>query len=197
SSAARTSSGPESATTPTSLPSCGARMTALSRSCCFCRVVIVRDSPSLICKQATETPLSLRERFLKVLQLAAVAEAEKPGHAEMIPGAEQDAVLRAQLLDDLEGRNGAAIMRPANRARCRGVPGEGVAEGLEPRVHHRIGRVQDASRAVDDLLAHQRIEGDGGQMIRRARWTNCRIVVRGPRFLPDRPLRRDPTDADP
>ena len=104
-------------------------------------------------------------------------------------------MLRAQLLDDFEGRNGAAIVRPANRARCGGMPGEGIAEGLEPRCHHRIVRVQDASRAVDDLLAHQRIERDGRQMIRRARWTDRRVVVPGPRFLAERRLRHDPSDA--
>ena len=42
--AARTSSGPASAATPTSLPSCGERMTAVSRSRCCCCVVIDRGS---------------------------------------------------------------------------------------------------------------------------------------------------------
>src|SRR2546425_13354044 len=84
-----------------------------------------------------------------MLQLAAVAEPQESGHPKVIARAEQHAVLRAQLLDDFQRRDGAAVARPANRAGVRWMPGEGVAERLEPRFHHRIVRVQDAPRALD------------------------------------------------
>ena len=63
-----------------------------------------------------------------MLQLAAIAEAQKARHAEMVARAEQHAVLGAQFFDDLERRDRAAIADPADRARVRRMPGERVAE---------------------------------------------------------------------
>ena len=123
-----------------------------------------------------------------MLQLTAIAEAQKARHAEMVAGAEQHAVLGAQFFDDLGRRDRAAIADPADRARVRRMPGERVAEALEPGFHHRIIRVQDAARAFDELFAHERIERDGGEVVGRPRRTDRRVVVPRPRFLAERGL---------
>src|SRR5438309_5895651 len=180
--AARTSSGPASATTPTSLPSWGARITAVSRSFCCCFVVI-DPRPHSVTEQATQPALGFRERFLEMLQLAAVAKAEKARHPEVITRTEQHAVLRAQFLDDFRRRDCAAIAGPADRAGVRCMPGERVAKRLEPGFHHRIVRVQHAPRALDQLVAHVGIEGDGGEMVGRARRADRRVIVPRPRLL--------------
>src|SRR6266550_765704 len=189
SSAARTSSGPASATTPTSLPSWGARMTAVSLSFCLCVVVIS------VGEQPPQPALRLGERFLEVLQVAAEAEPQEARHPEVIAGAEQHAVLRAQLLDDFGRGDRAAVARPADRAGVRRMPGERVAEPLEPRLHHGIVRVQDPARALDQLVAHVGIEGDGGEVIGRARRADRCVVVPRPRLLREAGLGDDPADA--
>src|SRR2546430_9091192 len=95
-------------------------------------------------EQPPQAALRLGERFLEMLQLAAEAEPQESGHPKVIAGAEQHAVLRAQLFDDFRRRDGAAVARPANRAGVRWMPGEGVAERLEPRFHRseerRVGK---------------------------------------------------------
>ena len=113
----------------------------------------------------------------------AEAEPQEARHPEMIAGAEQHAVLRAQLLDDFRRRNRAAVARPANRAGVRRVPAEGVAERLEPRFHHRVVRVEDAPGALDQLVAHVGIERNGGEMVGRAGRPDRRVVVSSPRLL--------------
>src|SRR6266566_4623454 len=82
----------------------------------------------------------------------------------------------------------AGIADPADRARVGRMPGERVAEALEPGFHHRIIRVQDAARAFDELFAHERIERDGGEVVGRPRGTDRRVVVPRPRFLAERGL---------
>src|SRR5258707_3253132 len=118
-----------------------------------------------------------------MLQLADEAKPQESGRAEVIAGTEQHAVLRAQLFDDVERRDRAAVARPANRASARRVPAERVTEGLEPRFHHWIVRVQDAPSALDQLVAHVGIERDRGEMIRRAGRPDEGEVVTRPDLL--------------
>src|SRR3989454_126941 len=49
-----------------------------------------------------EGPLRLRQRFLEVQQLLAVAEPDVVGQAEVLPGNEQHAVFGAHLLHELQ-----------------------------------------------------------------------------------------------
>src|SRR6267378_920146 len=170
--AARTSSGPASLIAPTSLLSCGARMSV--------EVLIS------VGEQPPQAAFGFGEGFLEMLEVASIAESQEPRHAEVVAGTEQHAVLRAQLLDDLQGRDRAAVAGPTDRAGVRGMPGEGVAERLEPRFHHGKVRVQDAPGAVDELLAHMRVQSERAEVIRRARWTDRRVIVPGPCLLAER-----------
>src|SRR6059036_863666 len=61
-----------------------------------------RPAPS-VAEQALQAPLGLGERRLQLGQLVAVAEAQVAGEAEMLAGAEQHAVLGADLFDDVHG----------------------------------------------------------------------------------------------
>src|SRR6266850_6413223 len=152
-------------------------------------------SSSSISEQATQGALGLGEGLLEVLQVFAEPEPQERRHPEVLAGDEQDTVLRADLLDDFRGGDCLAIARPADRPRLRGMPGEGVAEALEPRFHHGIVGVQDAARALEQFLAYARVERHGPQVIGGARGTDRRVVMARPDLLRDRRRRNDPADA--
>src|SRR6266513_2733604 len=107
-----------------------------------------------------QTPLRLGQRLLKVLQLLAVSEPQMPRNAEVLARHEQHAVLGTQLLHDIEGTHPVPVAHPADGSRLRCVPAEPVAEPLEPLLQHREIRLENPPRPLQQLLAHQRVEGD-------------------------------------
>src|SRR3989449_3212148 len=84
-----------------------------------------------------EGPLRLRQRFLEVQQLLAVAEPDMVGQAEVLPGNEQHAVFGTHLLHELQRVYRLAVLHETDRPRLWRLPGEGVAEALEPPLEHR------------------------------------------------------------
>src|SRR3989454_6695722 len=95
-----------------------------------------------------EGPLRLRQRFLEVLQLLAVAEPDVLGKAEVLPGNEQHAVFGAHLLHELQRVHRLAVLHQTDRPRLRRLPAEGVAEALQPPLEHRVVGLEDAPRAL-------------------------------------------------
>src|SRR3989475_7651352 len=128
-----------------------------------------------------EGPLRLRQRFLQVLQLLAVAEPDVLGKAEVLPGNEQHAVFGAHLLHELERVHRLAVLHQTDRPRLRRLPAEGVAEVLQPPLEHRVVGLEDAPRALEQLLPHPGLERYGGEMIRRAGRADWGVVVPRPR----------------
>src|SRR3989441_2375785 len=120
-----------------------------------------------------EGPLRLRQRFLEVQQLLAVAEPDVVGQAEVLPGNEQHAVFGAHLLHELQRVYRLAVLHETDRPRLWRLPGEGVAEALEPPLEHRVVGLEDAPRALEQLVPHPGLERHGGEMIRRAGRADC------------------------
>src|SRR5437667_8939195 len=85
----------------------------------------------------SERPLRLRQRFLEVLQLLAVAEPDVVGQAEVLPGNDQHAVFGAHLLHELERAHCLAVLNETDRPRLLPLAGEGDAQELESCVGHR------------------------------------------------------------
>src|SRR3989442_2429314 len=79
-----------------------------------------------------EGPLRLRQRFLEVQQLLAVAEPDVVGQAEVLPGNEQHAVFGAHLLHELQRVYRLAVLHETDRPRLWRLPSEGGAEALRP-----------------------------------------------------------------
>src|SRR3989449_1290981 len=128
----RVASPSAGARTPRSTAATVAAMESLSRNASSGTTRIsVGEHPS-------ERPLRLRQRFLEVLQLLAVAEPDVVGQAEVLPGNEQHAVFGAHLLHELERAHRLAVLNEADRPRLRRLPAEGVAEALQPLLEHRI-----------------------------------------------------------
>src|SRR3989475_9632278 len=100
----------------------------------------------------SERPLRLRQRFLEVLQLLAVAEPDVVGQAEVLPGNEQHAVFGAHLLHELERAHRLAVLNETDRPRLRRLPAEGVAEALRPPLHPWVGDLEEARRALAHLF---------------------------------------------
>src|SRR6266704_2158477 len=84
-----------------------------------------------------QAPLRFGERFLEVMQLLTEPEAEVARQTEVLAWDEQNAVLGAHLLHQLERGDAVAVLHEANRAGLRRVPGERVAEALQPLLEHR------------------------------------------------------------
>src|SRR5207244_10414913 len=120
-----------------------------------------------------EGPLRLRQRFLEVLQLLAVGEPDVLGKAEVLPGNEQHAVFGPHLLHELQRAHRLAVLHEADRPRLRRLPAEGVAEALEPLLEHRIVGLEDAPRALEQLLPHPGLDRHGGEVVRRAGGRGC------------------------
>src|SRR5256712_6010700 len=129
-----------------------------------------------------EGPLRLRQRFLEVLQLLAVAEPDVLGKAEVLPGNEQHAVFGPHLLHELQRAHRLAVLHEADRPRLRRLPAEGVAEALEPLLEHRIVGLEDAPRALEQLLSHPGLERHGGGVVRCAGRADRRVGVPRPRL---------------
>src|SRR2546428_1083653 len=129
-----------------------------------------------------EGPLRLRQPLLEVLQLLAVAEPDVVGKAEVLPGNEQHAVFGAHLLHELQRAHRLAVFHETDRPRLRRLPAEGVAEALEPPLEHRAVRLEDAPRALEQLVPHARVDHDGGEVVRRAGGADRGVVVPGPRL---------------
>src|SRR3989475_2275989 len=128
-----------------------------------------------------ESPLRLRQRFLEVMQLLAVAEPDVLGKAEVLPGNEQHAVFGAHLLHELQRVHRLAVLHQTDRPRLRRRPAAGVAEVLQPPLEHRVVGLEDAPRALEQLLPHPGLERYGGEMIRRAGRADWGVVVPRPR----------------
>src|SRR2546422_6021816 len=64
----------------------------------------------LVGEHPPEGPLRLRQRFLEVLQLLAVAEPDVVGQAEVLPGNEQHAVFGAHFLHELQRVHRLAVL---------------------------------------------------------------------------------------
>src|SRR6266853_2595924 len=142
-----------------------------------------------------QAPLRLRQRVLQVPQLLAVAESHVPRHAEVLAWHEQHTVLGAQLLDQVERTRRVLVPRPADRSRLRCLPAEPVPETIEPRLEDREIRRENPPRPLEQLLAHQGIEGDGREVVARARRANGGGVVARPRVGAELGRRDDPADA--
>src|SRR3989454_567927 len=142
-----------------------------------------------------EAPLRLRQRLLEVLQLLAVAEPEVVGKAEVLAGNEQHAVLGAHLLHELQRAHRLAVLHEADRPRLRRLPAEGVAEALEPLLEHRIVGLEDAPRALEQLVPHPGLERHGGEVVRRAGGADRGVVVPRPRLGREGWRGDDPADA--
>src|SRR2546422_1290459 len=141
----RVASPSAGARTPRSTAATVAAMESLSRNASSGTTRIsVGEHPS-------ERPLRLRQRFLEVLQLLAVAEPDVVGQAEVLPGNEQHAVFGAHLLHELERAHRLAVLNETDRPRLRRLPGEGVAEALGPPLEHRGVGLEDAPRALDQF----------------------------------------------
>src|SRR3989454_3754823 len=141
-----------------------------------------------------EAPLRLRQRLLEVLQLLAVAEPEVVGKAEVLAGNEQHAVFGAHLLHELQRAHRLAVLHEADRARLRRLPAEGVAEALEPPLEHRVVGLENAPRALEQLVPHARVERDGGEVVRRAGGADGGVVVPRPRLARKGGRGDDPAD---
>ena len=101
----------------------------------------------------------------------------------------------ADLLDDLQRAHALAVLHEADRARQGQRPGERVAEALQPFLEDRIVGGEDATRALEDPLPRARGEGEGGEVVGRARGSDGRVVVARPRLGGE--LRRGDEPADP
>src|SRR2546426_1247562 len=124
----------------------------------------------------------LRRRFLEVQQLLAVAEPDMVGQAEVVPGNEEHVVFGAHLPHELQRVYRLAVLHETDRPRLWRLPGEGVAEALEPPLEHRVVGLEDAPRALEQLVPHPGLERHGGEMIRRAGRAGCGVVVPRPRL---------------
>src|SRR2546428_6503974 len=109
-----------------------------------------------------EGPLRLRQRFLEVQQLLAVAEPDVVGQAEVLPGNEQHAVFGAHLLHELQRVYRLAVLHETDRPRLWRLPGAGVAEALEPPLEHPVVGLEDAPRALEELVPNPGLERHGG-----------------------------------
>src|SRR5437660_7734204 len=148
-------------------------------------------------EHALQAALRLGQRLLEVVQLLAEAEADVIGQTEMIAWHQQHAVLGAHLFDELEARNRLAVLHQADGAGLGRMPGEGVPEALEPGLEHGVVRLEDAPRALEQLIAHSGLERDGGEMVARARGADGGVVVPRPRLRRERRRRGDPADPPP
>src|SRR5438477_5430052 len=144
-----------------------------------------------------QAALRLGQRLLEVVQLLAVTEADVIGQTEMIARHEQHAVLGPYLLHELERGDRLAVLHETNGAGVGRVPRERVPETLQPRLEHRIVRLEDAARALEQLVAHPRLERDRGEVVARPRGADGRVVVSCPRLRRERGRRHDPADAQP
>src|SRR6266540_5466146 len=124
-----------------------------------------------------QAPLRFRERFLEVMQLFAESEADVVRQAEVIAGHEQDAVLGAHLLHQLERADPLAILHETDRPGLRRIPREGVAEALQPLLEHGVVGLEDPPGALEQLLAHAGLERDGREVVARAGGADGRVVV--------------------
>src|SRR5204863_8133737 len=144
-----------------------------------------------------QAALRLGQRLLEVVQLLAVPEADVIGQTEMIARHEQHAVLGPYLLHELERGDRLAVLHETNGAGVGRVPRERVPETLQPRLEHRIVRLEDAARALEQLVAHPRLERDRGEGVARPGGPDGRVVVSCPRLRRERGRRHDPADAQP
>src|SRR2546430_1303658 len=144
-----------------------------------------------------QAALRLGQRLLEVVQLLAVPEADVIGQTEMIARHEQHAVLGPYLLHDLERGDRLAVLHETNGAGVGRVPRERVPETLQPRLEHRIVRLEDAARALEQLVAHPRLERDPGEVVARPPGAHGGVVLACPGLPPGPGPRHDPTDPQP
>src|SRR5439155_20169592 len=94
-----------------------------------------------------QASLGLGECFLEVIELLAESEADVVRKAEVVARHQEDAVLRPHLLHQLEGADPLAVPGEADRPGVRRMPGERVAEALQPRLEHRVVGLEDTAGA--------------------------------------------------
>src|SRR5438552_10666373 len=145
-------------------------------------------------EDALQTPLGLGERFPKVVQLIAEAEADVVRQPEVIARHEQHAVLCPHLLYQVESADRLAVAHEPDGARLRGVPAERVAEALQPLLDHRVVGAQDPASTREHLLPHPRLEYHSGEMVAGARWPDRGVVVPRPRIPRESRGCHDPAD---
>src|SRR2546425_5439371 len=92
-----------------------------------------------------QASLGLGECFLEVIELLAESEADVVREAEVVARHQEDAVLRPHLLHQLEGADPLAVPGEADRPGVRRMPGERVAEALQPRLEHRVVGLEDTA----------------------------------------------------
>src|SRR2546427_12974500 len=145
-------------------------------------------------EHALQAALRLRQRLLKMVQLLAVTEPDVIGQTEMIARHEQHAVLGALSLDQLERAHRLAVLHETDGSGQRRVPAEAVSEALQPLLEHGIVRVEDAAGALEQLLAHPRLERRGGEVVAGAGRADGGVVVPRPRVRRERGWCHDPAD---
>src|SRR3989442_7071685 len=140
-------------------PSAGARKPRSTAATVAAMESLSRNASSgttriLVGEHPPEGPLRLRQRFLEVLQVLAVAEPDVVGQAEVLPGNEQHAVFGAHFLHELQRVHRLAVLHETDRPRLWRLPGEGVAEALEPPPEPRVVGLEAAPRAAQHLVPH-------------------------------------------
>src|SRR5260370_14988991 len=104
-----------------------------------------------------QAPLGRRERFSELPGRLAETEPKMVRQPEVLARHEQDAVLRAQLLHERQPVDAVAIAREADRPRVGRVPRERVSEAPQPGLEHRVVRLEDAARALQQAVWHWRL----------------------------------------
>src|SRR3989441_13327243 len=131
-------------------------------------------------------PRSTLFPYTTLFRSLAESEADVVREAEVVARHQEDAVLRPHLLPQLERADPLAVPGEADRPGVRRMPGERVAEALQPRLEHGVVGLEDTAGALEQLLAHARLERDGGEMVARAGRADDRVVVPRPRFRGER-----------
>src|SRR5690349_24943178 len=146
-------------------------------------------------ERSLQPALGLSQRFPEMMELLAETEPQVVRQSEMLAWNEQHAMLGPHSLDQVEAVDLRAVLDEADGPGLRGLPAKRVAEALQPLLEHGVVRHEDPPGAFEHFAPHLGFERDGGEIIARARWSDRRVVVPGPRLGRKRGWGYDPADA--